>query len=108
MSKSQVRQGITRLVTVPAKERSKLRGVRPARAWQILGGAVVAYETMRCLGIEVADVSPWALREGIMLEHLSSLLPDEPLTLQPLKFLESGISAPSVRALPDRQVEGTA
>jgi exopolyphosphatase/guanosine-5'-triphosphate,3'-diphosphate pyrophosphatase len=108
LSKSQVRQGISRLVAVPAKERSTLRGVRPARAWQILGGAVVAYETMRCLGIEVADVSPWALREGIMLEHLSSLLPDEPLTLQPLEFLESGISAPAVRALPDRQMEGTA
>jgi exopolyphosphatase / guanosine-5'-triphosphate,3'-diphosphate pyrophosphatase len=108
VSKQQVRQTIRRLAEVSAKNRSGLRGIRPTRAWQILGGAVVAYETMRCLRIEKADVSPWALREGIMLEHLSSLLPDEPLTLQPLTFLESGIGTQAVRALPGRQAEGTA
>jgi exopolyphosphatase/guanosine-5'-triphosphate,3'-diphosphate pyrophosphatase len=94
ISKKQIQQGIRQLRAVSAKDRAKLRGVTPGRAWQILGGAVVAYETMRCLDIEEAEVSPWALREGIILEHLSSLLkPDDRLMLQPLTFIESVDSA---------------
>ena len=99
VGRDNVRQSIRQLVEVSAKKRSHLRGIRPARAWQILGGAVVAYETMRCLRVDEADVSPWALREGIMLEHLSSLREDEPLMLQALNFIESGPQA-TVRALP--------
>jgi exopolyphosphatase/guanosine-5'-triphosphate,3'-diphosphate pyrophosphatase len=106
LTKTQVQQAIQRLVAVSAKKRSGFRGIRPARAWQILGGAVVAYETMKSLRIEEADVSPWALREGIMLEHLSSLMPDEPLMLQPLMFLDSEESAP-VRALPSHRADST-
>lgn len=85
-----MQQCIRELVGIAAKKRGRLRGIRPARSWRILGGAVVAYETMRSLGIDEAEVSPWALREGIMLEHLSSVLPDEPLTLQSLMFVEPG------------------
>jgi exopolyphosphatase / guanosine-5'-triphosphate,3'-diphosphate pyrophosphatase len=99
VSKKQIAESIQRLVAVSAKKRTDFRGITPARAWQILGGAVVGYETMRCLRIEHAEVSPWALREGIMLEHLSSLRADEPLTLQPLEFTESAIEA-TVMALP--------
>jgi exopolyphosphatase / guanosine-5'-triphosphate,3'-diphosphate pyrophosphatase len=106
VSKQQVRQCIRELVRIAAKKRGRLRGIRPARSWQILGGAVVAYETMRSLGIDKAEVSPWALREGIMLEHLSSVLPDEPLTLQPLMFVEPGAQA-TVRALPGHQIGAT-
>jgi exopolyphosphatase / guanosine-5'-triphosphate,3'-diphosphate pyrophosphatase len=106
ISKQQVRQCIQRLVSVSAKKRGNLRGIRPARAWQILGGAVVAYETMRCLRVDRAAVSPWGLREGILLKHLSSLLPDEPLTLQPVRFIESSPTA-TVRALPGGQFGAT-
>jgi exopolyphosphatase / guanosine-5'-triphosphate,3'-diphosphate pyrophosphatase len=106
VSQQQIEEAIRRLVAVSAKRRRSLRGIKPSRAWQILGGAVVAYETMRCLRVEVADVSPWALREGIMLEHLSSLPPDEPLTLQPLTFIDSGSSA-TVTALPAHHLGGT-
>lgn len=106
ISKQQVRQCIQQMIPVSAKKRAHLRDIRPARAWQILGGAVVAYETMRCLGIDEADVSPWALREGIMLERLSSLRSDEPLTLQPLRFIDSAAPA-TVRALPGHQLEAT-
>jgi exopolyphosphatase / guanosine-5'-triphosphate,3'-diphosphate pyrophosphatase len=97
--KNQVQQSIRRLVEVSAKKRAHFRGIRPARAWQILGGAVVAYETMRCLRVDEAELSPWALREGIMLEHLSSLREDEPLMLQALNFMDSAPDA-TVRALP--------
>src|SRR5205085_11399323 len=94
VSRSQVRQSIRRLMAVDAPDRAQLRGIKPTRASQILGGAVVAYETMRCLRIEHADVSPWALREGIVLEHLSSLRgPNDRLTLQPVIFNDSTDSA---------------
>ncbi|WP_234790697.1 hypothetical protein [Mycolicibacterium wolinskyi] len=87
VSRTQVAQSIQNLMGVSVQERAQFRGIKPARAWQILGGAVVAYETMRCLGIDQAEVSPWALREGIMLEYLSSLrIPEGELSLQPLAF----------------------
>jgi hypothetical protein len=46
------------------------------------------------------------LRDGIMLEHLSSLMPDEPLMLRSVVFLDSGESAP-VRALPSERAGST-
>jgi exopolyphosphatase / guanosine-5'-triphosphate,3'-diphosphate pyrophosphatase len=99
LTKDQVQESIQRLVEISSNKRSSLRGIRPTRAWQILGGAIVGYETMRCLDVDEADVSPWALREGIMIEHLASLMQDEPLMIQPLNFIESGTSA-TVTALP--------
>jgi len=93
-------------MTVGARERAQLKGVKPARAWQILGGAVVAYETMRCLRVEEAEVSPWALREGVVLEHLASLRgPGEQLTVQPLAFNQSADSA-TITALPSNLAAG--
>src|SRR3954468_13452014 len=87
LTRAQLRQSIRKLMAVNAGDRAGFRGIKSARAWQILGGAVVAYETMRCLGIDRAEVSPWALREGIVLEHLLSLCgPDTGLPLQPLMF----------------------
>jgi exopolyphosphatase / guanosine-5'-triphosphate,3'-diphosphate pyrophosphatase len=106
VSRSQIRQSIARLMAVAAADRGRLRGVTPARAWQILGGAVVAYETMCCLDIEQTDVSPWALREGIMLEHLSWLRgTNERLTLQPLIFNDTMDSA-TVTELPTGRTKG--
>ncbi|WP_378740495.1 Ppx/GppA phosphatase family protein [Nocardia brasiliensis] len=76
-----VRQWIPRLAATTAEQRARFRGVDTARAGQILGGAVVAYETMRSLGITTAELSPWALREGVMLEHLSASAPIDPIVL---------------------------
>ena len=75
---------VARLARMPVDERARLRGVSPSRAGQILGGAVVALETLRCLQVEEADLSPWALREGIILEHLAALTDTRHLPLQPL------------------------
>ncbi|MBV9515217.1 MAG: hypothetical protein JO280_14440, partial [Mycobacteriaceae bacterium] len=69
---------------VPVEDRARFRGVSASRAPQILGGAVVAFETLRCLGIERVELSPWALREGIILEHLAALTDTSHLPLQPL------------------------
>jgi exopolyphosphatase/guanosine-5'-triphosphate,3'-diphosphate pyrophosphatase len=65
---------ISELSTMPTRERAKLRGVSESRALQILAGAIVAKSTMDALDVRRVDVSPWALREGIMLHHLETVM----------------------------------
>jgi exopolyphosphatase/guanosine-5'-triphosphate,3'-diphosphate pyrophosphatase len=57
----------------------EMDGVSSARARQLLAGAVVAEATMRRLGLDHVDICPWALREGVILQRLDTLPPeDEP------------------------------
>ncbi|MDG4833612.1 Ppx/GppA phosphatase family protein [Solwaraspora sp. WMMD1047] len=58
----------------PAKV-AELEGVSASRAHQLLAGAVVAEATMRRLNLEVLDICPWALREGVILRRLDQLEP---------------------------------
>jgi exopolyphosphatase/guanosine-5'-triphosphate,3'-diphosphate pyrophosphatase len=60
------------MATLPAHKRAKLPGVSAARGRQILAGALVAKLTMDALDLDVVDVCPWALREGIMLHYLQN------------------------------------
>ncbi|OBG51746.1 hypothetical protein A5669_25595 [Mycolicibacterium fortuitum] len=100
VTRAQIRRSIRDMMAVEVGDRAQFRGIRPNRAWQVLGGAVVAFETMRCLGIDEAEVSPWALREGIMLEYLSSLrTPENELSLQLLRF-DGAKEIATVTALP--------
>jgi exopolyphosphatase/guanosine-5'-triphosphate,3'-diphosphate pyrophosphatase len=71
---------IPRLTQMKAKQRAKLRGVSQPRARQIVAGALVARATMKALNVTAVDVSPWALREGIILHYLQTRL-NESLTL---------------------------
>jgi exopolyphosphatase/guanosine-5'-triphosphate,3'-diphosphate pyrophosphatase len=52
---------------------AELDGVSPARAHQTLAGAVVAAAAMDALDVEVLELCPWALREGIILRRLDWL-----------------------------------
>ena len=61
------------LAGMRAVDRSRLPGVSPQRAQQLLAGAVVAHEALRALGLERVDVCPWALREGVILRRLDWL-----------------------------------
>ncbi|MGL4744591.1 MAG: Ppx/GppA phosphatase family protein [Dermatophilaceae bacterium] len=61
------------IAAMTAAERVDLLGVSPARAPQLLAGAVVADATMDLLGLDVLEICPWALREGIILRHLDRL-----------------------------------
>lgn len=80
-----VRTVIPRLAALPAHRRAELPGVSVPRARQILAGAMVAYEAMCALDIAKLEVSPWALREGVILQHLSTITdPTNTLPLQPL------------------------
>jgi exopolyphosphatase/guanosine-5'-triphosphate,3'-diphosphate pyrophosphatase len=63
---------IPRLAGLSARQRAKLRGVSGPRSRQILAGAVVARATMKALNVNVVDVCPWALREGIVLHYLQT------------------------------------
>ncbi|MYM19923.1 Ppx/GppA family phosphatase [Brevibacterium sp. 5221] len=54
-------------------ERAQLPGVSEARAGQVLAGAIVAEAAFAIFGIERMRISPWALREGIILRRLDLL-----------------------------------
>jgi len=61
------------LAGMRSADRARLPGVSPSRAAQLLAGAVVAQEAMRAFELEVVDVCPWALREGVILRRLDWL-----------------------------------
>ena len=64
---------VPRLARLPAEARQELPGITPDRTFQIVAGAVVLAETMRALDVTELEVSPWALREGILLRYLDGL-----------------------------------
>lgn len=52
---------------------AELEGVRPSRAHQLVGGALVAEATRRSLRVTRLEICPWALREGVILRRLDTL-----------------------------------
>jgi exopolyphosphatase/guanosine-5'-triphosphate,3'-diphosphate pyrophosphatase len=68
-----LRQVIGFISRIPAADLAQLEGVSPARAHQLLAGAVVAEACMRALRLEAIEVCPWALREGLILRRLDWL-----------------------------------
>ncbi len=66
-------QWIPRLARIPAAVRKELPGITPERTVQITAGAVVLHEAMKAFGVAELEVSPWALREGVMLRYIEEL-----------------------------------
>jgi exopolyphosphatase/guanosine-5'-triphosphate,3'-diphosphate pyrophosphatase len=64
---------IPRLARIPASARQELPGITADRTFQIVAGAVVLHEAMRALDVEELEVSPWALREGVLLRYIEEL-----------------------------------
>jgi exopolyphosphatase/guanosine-5'-triphosphate,3'-diphosphate pyrophosphatase len=85
---------IPELARRSAAERAKLRGISPARARQVLAGALLAKLTMSALDIRQVEICPWALREGIMLHYIQTQDPHWGPTIQQLRPLTAG-TAPS-------------
>jgi exopolyphosphatase/guanosine-5'-triphosphate,3'-diphosphate pyrophosphatase len=56
-----------------AVERAELPGVSASRAPQLLAGAVVIESAMELLGVDLLDICPWALREGLILRRLDGM-----------------------------------
>ena len=71
------RNGLTQITAfisrISASDLAELEGVSAARAHQTLAGAVVAAAAMDALDVEVLELCPWALREGVILRRLDWL-----------------------------------
>jgi exopolyphosphatase / guanosine-5'-triphosphate,3'-diphosphate pyrophosphatase len=60
---------IARLALLPAIERSRVPGIKPARADIVLAGALVIQGVMRAGGFDTLEVTGAGLREGILFER---------------------------------------
>ncbi len=64
---------VEQLATMDADEILRLPGVSADRAHQIRAGAVVAEAIMDLFDLDELEICPWALREGVLLQHLDHL-----------------------------------
>ncbi|PJJ55776.1 Ppx/GppA phosphatase family protein [Compostimonas suwonensis] len=64
----------SRLAAMSSDDRAALPGVSPARARQLLAGAIVAEAAMEGLGVDALQICPWALREGLILRRFDHLV----------------------------------
>lgn len=58
---------------MPGAVREYLPGITPERGYQIMAGAVVLRTAMKVFDVETLTISPWALREGIVLRYIDAL-----------------------------------
>ncbi|HKD98841.1 MAG TPA: hypothetical protein VKB69_14785 [Micromonosporaceae bacterium] len=58
---------------IPSSALAEMDGVDPRRAGQLLAGAIVADVSMERFDLDVLDLCPWALREGVILRRLDVL-----------------------------------
>ncbi len=73
LPRAQLGAWIPRLARLPASSRQELPGITVDRTLQIVAGAVVIHTAMGMLDIDELEVSPWALREGVLLRYIESL-----------------------------------
>lgn len=64
---------IPRLARIPASARQELPGITADRTFQIVAAAVVLHTAMRMMDADELEVSPWALREGVLLREIESM-----------------------------------
>ncbi|MFE9251183.1 Ppx/GppA family phosphatase [Streptomyces sp. NPDC007088] len=73
LKRRSLEEWVPRLAAMSARERAELPGVSADRAGQLLAGAIVAEGAMDLLGVERAEICPWALREGVIMRRLAHL-----------------------------------
>lgn len=64
---------VPRLAAMTEAERATLPGVSDGRAGQLIAGAIVAEAAMDLLDLDELVISPWALREGVILHRMDTL-----------------------------------
>lgn len=64
---------IHELASRTPSQRAALPGVSEARSGQVLAGAIVAEAAMTIFDVSALHISPWALREGIIMRQLDLL-----------------------------------
>ena len=65
-----------RMEAMTVSERADLPGVSEHRAAQVVAGAIVAETAMDMLAVDTVQISPWALREGLILRRMDRLARD--------------------------------
>lgn len=65
-----LRQLISFISRMSVRDRAELEGVSEDRAGQLVAGALVAEAAMRALSVDILEICPWALREGVILRRL--------------------------------------
>ena len=73
LARTDLRRLVEQLATMDADEIAGLPGVSADRAHQIRAGAVVAEAIMDLFDLDELEICPWALREGVLLQHLDHL-----------------------------------
>ena len=73
LSRADLQGVIDQLLAMDIDELAELPGVSADRAHQIPAGAVVAEAAMDLFDLETLEICPWALREGVLLQHLDHL-----------------------------------
>ncbi|HSP53763.1 MAG TPA: Ppx/GppA phosphatase family protein [Cryobacterium sp.] len=73
LTRSQLSDWVPRLARIPAEARPALPGITADRTFQIVAGGIVLSAAMAAFGVTELEVSPWALREGIILRYLDHL-----------------------------------
>lgn len=73
LRRSRLDDWVPRLARLTAEARPELPGITTDRTFQIVAGGVVLSEAMSVFGVRELDVSPWAMREGMLLRYLDHL-----------------------------------
>jgi exopolyphosphatase / guanosine-5'-triphosphate,3'-diphosphate pyrophosphatase len=73
LAREELSESLPKLMKMPTAERADLPGVSSARAHQLVAGALVADAVLDLFDLEALEICPWALREGVILEHLDKL-----------------------------------
>jgi exopolyphosphatase / guanosine-5'-triphosphate,3'-diphosphate pyrophosphatase len=75
LARADLVRAIERLAVTPVAARAMLPGISSPRAKQSLAGALVAHTAMKLVGVDSVTISPWALREGVLLHHIEGADP---------------------------------
>ncbi|MYW63422.1 Ppx/GppA family phosphatase [Streptomyces sp. SID8379] len=70
LHRSALRSAVSDLAALPVARRAELPGISAPRAAQSLAGALVGHTAMKLMGIRRLTISPWAIREGILLRRI--------------------------------------
>jgi exopolyphosphatase / guanosine-5'-triphosphate,3'-diphosphate pyrophosphatase len=73
LSRASLEEWVPRLAAMTVRQRADLPGVSVGRAPQLLAGALVAEAAMDLFDVDVLEICPWALREGVILRRLDRL-----------------------------------
>ncbi len=73
LPRRELKAWIPRLARIPAETRQELPGITADRTFQIVAAAVVLHQAMKVMDVDELEVSPWALREGVLLRYIESL-----------------------------------